>query len=245
MDDAKAIEKIEQLVKDGLTVEVGGRKYSAASLKPVIYEPRTKTVELDTLKGFCGFINSDIDNNIRGEPHLVVVESHKSVALVSAAGGDDLQRSRPVAAALCDGLKGFPFDSFMEQEKFAIMFRSRFERKAGDDFDYVLQLVSKLVGDTAVETEDDGITQKVAVKKGVTGVRVDKAELKPIVRLSPYRTFREIDQPESEFLLRVRMEGDSPQVALFEADGGAWINQAMANIVAYIESQVEGIPVIA
>ena len=38
MDFGKeAIEKIEELVKDSLTVQVGGRTYSARSLIPVLY----------------------------------------------------------------------------------------------------------------------------------------------------------------------------------------------------------------
>jgi hypothetical protein len=34
-------------------------------------------------------------------------------------------------------------------------------------------------------------------------------------------------------------------VALFEADGGAWVNQATQNLVNYIQSLVDDIPVIA
>jgi hypothetical protein len=80
----------------------------------------------------------------------------------------------------------------------------------------------------------------------MSGALKDQVALKPIVKLSPYRTFREVEQPESEFLLRVRLDNnDAPAVALFEADGGAWINQAMENVVNYIQSLVADIPVIA
>jgi hypothetical protein len=69
----------------------------------------------------------------------------------------------------------------------------------------------------------------------------------PIVRLSPYRTFREIEQPRSEFLLRVR-SGSSEGVvnaALFEADGGAWRHTAMTSIAEYIKKELPEIKVIA
>jgi hypothetical protein len=102
------------------------------------------------------------------------------------------------------------------------------------------------VGGTQIDGDDDGITQKVSIKRGLSGALKDQVSLKPVVKLSPYRTFREVEQPESEFLLRVRLDSnDVPTVALFEADGGAWINQATENIVQYIQSIVPTIPVIA
>ena len=44
------------------------------------------------------------------------------------------------------------------------------------------------------------------------------------VLLTPYRTFRDIVQPASLFVVRVKAgpSGGLPQVGLFEADGGAW-----------------------
>jgi hypothetical protein len=97
-----------------------------------------------------------------------------------------------------------------------------------------------------IDGSDDGITQEVQVRRGLSGVLKDKVALKPIVRLSPYRTFREVEQPQSEFLLRVRLNNsDVPTAALFEADGGAWINQATETVVQYIQSLVADIPVIA
>jgi len=175
-----------------------------------------------------------------------VVTSPILVEIISAAWGDDKERSVSVSAVLGKGLDVFPFCTFMSQEEFAIRFRSLFVAKKGDDFDYVAQYASKLVGGMNVEGADDGVTQRVAVRRGICESRTDKMELKAIVKLSPYRTFRDVEQPESEFLLRVRMDSNGmPTVALFEADGGAWRDKAMANIVEYIERQVPGIPVIA
>jgi hypothetical protein len=119
-------------------------------------------------------------------------------------------------------------------------------RKEGDDFEYVLSYTQKLIGGTIIEGADDGLTQEVSIKRGVSGALKEHVSLKPIVKLSPYRTFREVEQVESEFLLRARLNKDeAPTVALFEADGGAWINQATENVVLYIQSLVTDIPVIA
>lgn len=177
---------------------------------------------------------------------LIVVESPEQVKLISEIQGDDLTRTVPVEAKTSELLDTFPFGKFLSQEEFAIAFRSLFVRKEGDDFDYVLSYSSLLTGGTQIDGNDDGITQVVQVKRGISGVLKDKTALKPIVKLSPYRTFREVEQPESEFLLRVRLnQNETPTVALFEADGGAWVNQATENIVGYIQALCPKIPVIA
>ena len=39
----------------------------------------------------------------------------------------------------------------------------------------------------------------------------------------------------------MKQNGNGIQCALFEADGGAWKNEAMKNIKAYLEKELEGI----
>jgi predicted transcriptional regulator len=242
----ETIEKIEQLVTDRLLVEVEGRKYTPTRLSPVMYVPRPDTIVVHNLRGFCGFISNDIDMRIIKDQSLIVVDSPKRVRLISAVAGDDLKREELIQAELDEGLEKFPFGKFLSQEEFAIRFRSLFVQKKGDDFEYVLSYASKLTGGTQIDGSDDGITQEVQVKRGLSGALKDKVALKPIVKLSPFRTFREVAQPQSEFLLRVRLDSnDVPTVALFEADGGDWINTATENIVQYIQSLVTDIPVIA
>lgn len=62
------------------------------------------------------------------------------------------------------------------------------------------------------------------------------------VRLKPYRTFTEVDQPESDFVFRMKEDKyDGVQCALFEADGGAWKLHAMESIQEYLEEQLKGV----
>ena len=58
------------------------------------------------------------------------------------------------------------------------------------------------------------------------------------VKLRPYRTFVEVEQPVSEFVFRMK-DNNGITCALFEADGGAWKNTAMRNIKNYLESELE------
>ena len=65
--------------------------------------------------------------------------------------------------------------------------------------------------------------------------------------LAPRRTFPEVDQPESPFVLLVKQsrEGMMPEIALFEADGGLWKLTAIQNIKDYLKAVLEvEVPVI-
>lgn len=59
--------------------------------------------------------------------------------------------------------------------------------------------------------------------------------IKPLVRLRPYRTFQEVEQPEGIFLIRVRERG----IAFIEADGGMWRLTARNTVKAYLEEQLK------
>lgn len=58
----------------------------------------------------------------------------------------------------------------------------------------------------------------------------------PIVRLTPFRTFSNVEQPASDFLFRIKEGGTA---ALFEADGGAWENEARRNIAMFLRTELE------
>ena len=69
----------------------------------------------------------------------------------------------------------------------------------------------------------------VTIKTGIASV--GEAEVPNPVTLAPYRTFPEIEQVESKFIFRMK---EGPLAAIFEADGGAWKNEAMKRIKEYL-----------
>lgn len=236
--DAQTIDKLEKLITQNRTVEVDGQIFAERSMNPIFFMPRAETLTIRSLLGFCAYINSEFDD-VKKNDVMVIVDNVDHVRLVSKLHGKDRDRECLIEAQI-SGVDIFSFAHFMSQENFAIQFRSLFVPSDENDTNYVLSFVSKLHGGTAVSLEDDGITQKVGVSRGVSGQLVAKEKAKPIVKLAPYRTFREIEQPESEFLLRTKIDGDNvPLVALFEADGGVWRITAMKRIAEYI-SQVCG-----
>ena len=60
--------------------------------------------------------------------------------------------------------------------------------------------------------------------------------VKPRLTLMPFRTFREVPQPESEFILRL---DDKGRIGLFEADGGMWKIEAKLNIEHYLNDKLK------
>ena len=231
--DAQTIDKIERLAIQNRTVEVDGQVFSEHGMTPVFFTPKAKTLIVGSLLGFCSYINSEFDG-VNKNDVMVIVDNVDTVRLVGKLIGKDRDRECLIQAKL-SGVDNFDFGAFMTQEQFAIEFRSLFVPSDKNDTNYVLSFASKLRGGTAISTEDDGITQQVGVSRGISGNLTAKEKAKPIVKLAPYRTFREIEQPESEFLLRTRISNDdTPQLALFEADGGAWRITAMRRIAEYI-----------
>lgn len=101
-----------------------------------------------------------------------------------------------------------------------------------------------LTDGTVAQAEDDGVSQRTTVKQGVQ--LKENVTVKGRVTLRPYRTFREVEQPASEFIFRLRSrDGGVPECALFEADGGKWKLDAVLTIKAWLETQQLGMPVIA
>lgn len=101
------------------------------------------------------------------------------------------------------------------------------------DRDYLLSLLSRIDVSQGVSSVDNGVSQEVNVRTGA--VLKEQQTIQPIVQLQPYRTFLEVEQPASDFLLRLDKDG---RPALYEADGGAWKLEAKRSIAAYLSEQL-------
>ena len=122
-------------------------------------------------------------------------------------------------------------NQYMSQEHAVIELQSLYA--VTDDRDYLLALLSRIDVNQGVSSVDNGISQEVSVRTGA--VLKEQQTAQPIVHLQPYRTFLEVEQPASDFLLRLDKEG---RPALYEADGGAWKLEAKRNIAAYLGEQL-------
>jgi hypothetical protein len=127
------------------------------------------------------------------------------------------------------------YGHFIDREEMIIMLRSKFVQTEGCAA--LIKLIGNIKEDNTRETNDDGISQSVIAKSGIGVVGV--VPVNPIQSLQPYRTFLEVAQPASDFLFRIDKDGDQ---AIFEADGGRWRNEAMANIAEYLKRELAKVP---
>lgn len=223
-------------------VKVDGRDYADRSLYPV-NTPRPEPLTVSTLTALADYLNTNVDELERGKL-ICHVKSHSEVAIRSALLGDFANRACYIRAEL-DQLQ-LPFNKWMGAESFNIALQSCFcepEGLAATDKGLVLKYIGSVVAINESATSDDGITQAVAVRTGISSKAV-KALPNPVT-LRPYRTFTEVEQPASSFIFRCRQDDGDMQFSLTEADGGAWRAEAMKNIKAFMEQAVPGLNVIA
>ena len=242
--DKSVIEKIVEMRDESVRLERDGLTFAREGLKPVFFEPRPAPLDINTLTGLVDYLNKNVDS-LNPEELMIRVLNVKTVALTSKICGKDRARDQFVIAGIDKELQEYPFGRYMAIEEFVIRLRSMFE--GTPDLERVIAYTSNLASGTAILTQDDGISQTATVKIGVSGA-LKKTETAPvIVHLKPFRTFRELEQMESEFLFRIQTDedGKNPSCALFEADGGRWRNETVLAIKEWLKKNTKDIAIIA
>lgn len=128
-------------------------------------------------------------------------------------------REHYIKASAGDMTEGF-LGTFKSLEEFNLGLQVRFAD--ADDRKRIVALLSNVKNEKVQTAMDDGVTQTVTARAGVA--LVSEVAVPNPVLLCPYRTFRDVIQPSSLFVLRVNQgrAGGLPEAGLFEADGGAW-----------------------
>ncbi len=222
-----AIDRIVEMVAPK-TYQIGPYTYASKELKLVEAEPsRPKDFCVDTLSGLVRIIKEE-GSQLKDLKLLVQVEDQRHVAVWSdylMLAYRQFERWRLYTAEA--DVPRITVGNYMDQQQAIIELQSL--HNATPDRDYLLDLLSKIDVTQGVKSTDNGVTQEATVKTGV--VLKDTVPVKPIVELQPFRTFLEVDQPVSKFLLRVDEHG---RAGLFEADGGAWKLEAKRSIAAWL-----------
>lgn len=247
MIDAAFVQQIANMAVEAAAVtehEIRGRIYTDRPLHELVQKkPEPSVLTVHTLTGLEDYISSNKDGLDLGG-YLLHVVGPDRVDLTSATQGDYHQRFTYVTARNFDrlgSLTSFRFGQFIDLETFNVALQALFDPT--DDREKVLRLIGSVSEDATVVREDDGVTQKVTARAGV--VLKETVPVPNPVWLAPFRTFPEINQPISPFVLRVKKQGDGITAALFEADGGAWRNEAIYLIRERLGSTTNGISIIA
>ena len=228
MENRDALEYLVNLgEKKEAIIELDQGTFSRVSLNRVT-EPVASKLTVSTLTGLVDYIKTNVDH-LEGKL-LIQVKSPEEVALYSPLNADREREKYVSAEAILPN--NVVYDKFLDTERFNIMLQSAFVDD--EDKSKLLKYTALITDDTVKNFGDDGISQKVTVKTGVASV--SDAVVPNPVTLAPFRTFPEVEQPESKFIFRMK---EGPSAALFEADGGAWRNKAILNIKAYLEKELE------
>ena len=219
------ITKIEEMAAPK-TYEINGETYSNGCLSridPGYDSPSVLNVSsLESIVKLVTKEHKSINQTI-----FVHVDDYESVSVFTTYNERferfDLYRSRFDAPRPGFGWKDY--------ENAMIAFRSQFIPNVG--VNYLLDILSRITDENSVSSNDNGMTQTVEARSGIS--LKTKEKINPRVKLRPYRTFLEVEQPESEFLVRLKEGG---QIGLFEADGGMWKLEAKSNIRAYFEEKL-------
>lgn len=222
---------------------INGHQYATGEVYPIL-EKEPRCIEVTTLTALIDYLTTNVDKH-DVSTLICHVESPGSVAILSKLSENGFNQRKTFVRAKLEQLQ-LRLNAFLPGEEFNILLQSCFveadDATKATDRGIVIKYASNVTTTVEANTEDDGVTQAVTIRKGIAGKSVDV--LPNPVTLRPYRTFTEVEQPASRFVFRCK-DDDGVRFALVEADGGAWKCEAMRNIKAFMESRVPGLTVIA
>lgn len=237
----EAMQWLGEMAEPIFRVEEDGRTYTNRALHEV-QAPEVKPIEVQTLAGFRDIYKLRDDT----QKAIILIHDSSTVYLMAKELDEWRRRAEFAVAALPSDAPRFRFGIFLDPEEFIIGLQSLFEDADYHQGDHrkVLKLVSNLAAEAVTVSTDDGLSQQVVTRQGMIAKGEEKVS--PRVTLSPYRTFREISQPTSEFVLRLRSrQGQMPMCALFEADGQEWKTVAMRRIRDYFITELPDAQIVA
>lgn len=211
--------------------EQSGKEYYDAKAHDLReLEPRRypEPLKLSSLTSLVEYVRKQLDDTGEYANLIIHVTDHDTVEVKTELDDESKRRTLAVAKAI---IPNIPFGRYQDVEQFNIMLQSSFIDNG--DSDLLLQFASAIKIDKGAEIADNGVSQTTTIKSGVSSLA--QAKTPNPVTLKPYRTFFEVDQPESKFVFRIN---DAPGCALFEADGGIWRAAAKENIHEYLHNNL-------
>ena len=212
-------------------LEIAGKTYCTKDLQRYGKEEKAEPLTASSLTSLIDYIKGRKEE-LRSSMILHVVSPTK-VRLLS---GLLEERDRETLFEVTTNPNGFEFDRYYSQEDFVINMQTAFVQS--EETELILKVAGNVENKATANYGDDGCTQKTTIKRGIAS-REDVLVPNPVV-LAPYRTFLEVEQPESKFVFRIK-EGSSgePNFKLVSADGGLWKYAAVKAIKEYLYNALD------
>lgn len=212
-------------------IEIAGKTYCTKSMTRYGKEEMAAPLTACSLNSLLDYLHSN--TNELHDRMIIHIEGPTHVRLIS---GLTKERNRECLFEVKTNPNGFSFDHYYDQENFIINMQTAFEQT--DETALILTVAGNVENKTVANYGDDGTSQKATISKGIAG-KEDVIVPNP-VSLRPYRTFLEVEQPESKFIFRIREDGNgAPEFKLVGADGGMWKYTAVNRIKRYIEVSLD------
>lgn len=208
--------------KETEVIEIEGETYINGSRLMPDY---TKQMLLNTLDATIDFLHATCKDGEFEYP-LIVSATHSDIDVYSSL---DKYNKRNYVVSVSPETPRINFNCYMDLEEFIIQLQTCFVDT--NNKRNLLELISSFVESEKLEVADNGISQTVTVEKGAAVKSKDAVEVNPFVKLAAYRTYTEVTQPETMYLLRVK-QGN--RIALYEADGGRWKLEAQKRVAGYL-----------
>lgn len=225
----EAIEKIEEM-SSPLVYTEGDHSYvlyadHTEELRPAIDSP--ETVRLNSLDALVQLVKKEQQSR----QIFVSVTGHDEVDVYDSPSEDCRWKRNVLYNARAIDIPGWEPEVQMGFDQAAVALMTRFQD--GGDREYTLQLLSQITTGAKVTYTDNGVASTIVTQKGAA--LAQNTTIKPLVKLRPYRTFQEIEQPEGIFLIRISERG----ITFREADGGMWKLTARNTAKAWLQEQLK------
>lgn len=199
----------------------------AKEILPTIFHP--DPLPLNSLDAMVKLVRTEASN--MDTPLYITIPDHMTVRCFGQPDVAARYFRQVYYEAMATDVPGWSEKVTLGFEEAQIALRTRFQET--QDTLYAMKLVSDISLGAKVIYNDNGIATSVTTQKGVA--LQTNEQIRPLVKLRPYRTFQEVEQPESIFLIRVNDRG----ISFIEADGGMWRLTARQTIKKYLEGRLE------
>ena len=226
----EAIEKIQELCAPNL-FQSGGRDYLADGGEYREIRPELDMIEEISLSSLDALVQLVKTEAATREPVYITIPNHTTVQCFTHPKEDLRLRREYLYIAHATDVPGWNEKVSLPFEEALIALRTRFQ--TSQDTDYALKLLSDITTGSKVTFNDNGVATSVVTKRGID--LQSNTAIRPIIKLRPYRTFQEVAQPESQFLIRL----SERNITFIEADGGMWKLEARNTVKSYLENALK------
>ena len=203
---------------------------------PITNDRRPELIHCRSLAGFVDYLYGNHDN-FSSKDITILVQNTEEVIAYDKVTGAKVMRTPVIKADMVDFSK-MTLNRDMYQEDAIIQLQTRCVRTPA--VEKLIHAVSGLSYAESVKSTDDGVKNDINM---TSQMQYNNGKPDSIVTIRPYRTFPEVEQPESQFLVRIGHDGTTPTIRLVETDGGMWKIEALNNIKAHLDLLVAENPI--